>query len=213
MNVRACLAVFLGAALLAGPGIGGSADARTLLITVLQTDNAALCRELLANTAVAAVNDRGYHAAIRTYGTDSARLPGSYHQVRVIEGERAHFSVAYRSPEVRFLWAEDTRRGVLPNVGLVTQEASSGFYVQAELRGKGVSLQLDQYNGPSHPDYTGHGIQQSILTTVDGNLGDWLDAGGSLALDIAPTANRSYTLQHNNEGQTRLLVKVELAPW
>ena len=213
MNVRACLAGFLGAALLAGPGIGGSADPRTLLITVLQTDNAALSRELLANAAVATGDGRGYHSAIRTYGTDSARLPGSYHQVRVIEGERAHFSVAYRSPEVRFLWAEDTRRGVLPNVGLVTQESSSGFYVQAELRGKGVLLQLDRYNGRSRSDYTGHDVQQSILTTVNGRLGDWLDAGGSLALDIEPPANRSYTLQHNNEGQTRLLVKVELAPW
>jgi hypothetical protein len=212
MSVRACLALFLGAALLAGPGIGGSAGPRTLLITVLQTDNAALSRELLANTAVAAVNDRGYHSAIRTYGTDSARLPGSYQQLQVIAGDRAHFSVAYRSPEVRFLWAEDTRRGVLPNVGLVTQESSSGFYVQAELHGKRVLLQLDRYNGLSQPDYTGHGVQQNILTTVHGNLGDWLDAGGSLPLDLESTANRSYILQHNHEGQTRLLVKVELAP-
>ena len=43
-------------------------------------------------------------------------------------------------------------------------------------------------------------------------LGGWLDAGGSLALDKEPPVNRAYALRKHHEEETRLLVKVELAP-
>jgi hypothetical protein len=212
MNIRACLAIILGAVLLAGQGLCGGADKRTLMITVLQTDNAELARELLVNTSVSEVDDPRYHATTRTYSTDNIRPPRDLQQVLVIEGQSAYVSVGYRSPEVRFLWAEDTRRGVLPNVGLVTQESISGFYVQAELHGKEVVLQLDQYNGRLQPEYSGYGLNQSIRTSVNGNLGDWLDVGGSLDLDTGPTVNQTYYLKNNTPGHTRLLVKVELVP-
>lgn len=213
MNARACLAVFLGTVLLAGPGICTGKDPRALLITVLQTDDAELARELLANTPAAVVNKPGYHASTSTYGTDSVRPPRGLQQVRVNEGQAAHFSTIYRFPEVRFLWAEDTRRGLLPNVDLVTQESKSGFDVQAELHGNEVLLQLNQYHGQSQSEYTtGHDLQQNIRTTVSGHLGGWLDAGGSLILDEGSPANRVYSLQHHNRELVRLLIKVELAP-
>jgi hypothetical protein len=212
MDIRDCLAVILGAALIAGSGSCGGKDPRTLLISVFQTDDAELARGLLANTSAVVADESGYHATTRTYGTDSVRPPGSVQQVRVVEGQTAHFSTGYRSPEVRFLWAENTRRGLSPNVDLVTKEAISGFYVQAELHGKEVLLQLDRYNSQSQPEYTGHELQQNIRTVVYGHLGDWSDAGGSLALDKEPPVNQAYTLRHNNDEQTRLLVKVEVAP-
>ena len=212
MDVRIYPAVFLGAALIAGSGICGNADPQSLLITVFQTGDAELARELLANTAVARPDQPGYHATTRTYGTDRLRPAGSFQQVRVIEGKKAHYSTRYRSPEVRFLWAEESRRGLLPNVGLVTEESESGFYVQAELHGNEVQLQLDRYNGQSRPEYTDTGLKQNIRTTVYGNLGDWLDAGGSLALDEEGSVNRGYILPRNNEEQTRLLIRVEREP-
>ncbi|MDX2457124.1 MAG: hypothetical protein QNL87_06420 [Gammaproteobacteria bacterium] len=211
MNVRACLAVFLGAMLLAGPCICSGTPPRTLLISVFQTDDVELARELLANTSVV-TDESGYHTTTRAYGTNSARPPGSVQQVRVVEGQTAHFSTGYRSPEVRLLWAKDTRRGPSPNVDLVTKEAISGFYVQAELHGKEVLLQLDRYNSQSQPENTGHELQQNIRTAVYGPLGGWLDAGGSLVLDKEPPVNRAYALRKHHVEETRLLVKVELAP-
>ena len=213
MNARACLAVFLGVVLLAGSGICAAKDPRVLLITVLQTDDVDLARELLANKSAAVVNKPGYHASTRTYGTNSVRPPRGLQQVRVNAGQAAHFSTSYRSPEVRFLWAEDRGRRLLPNVDLVTQESKSGFDVQAELHGNKVLLQLNQYNVQPQSGYTtGHDLQQNIRTTVSGHLGGWLDAGGSLILDEGSPANRVYSLQHNNGEQVRFLIKVELAP-
>jgi hypothetical protein len=85
--------------------------------------------------------------------------------------------------------------------------------VQAELHGKKVLLQLNQYHEQSQSEYTtGHDLQQNIRTTVSGHLGGWLDAGGSLILDEGSPANRVYSLQHNNREVVRLLIKVELSP-
>lgn len=212
MDTRAYLALFLGAVLLAGTGFCNGKEPRALLITVFETDDAALAGKLLGSAAVTAANEPGYHGIVRTYGTDGVRPPESFQQVQVLEGQKAHFSTTTRSPEVRFLWAEETRRGVLPNIDLVTQVSSSGFDVQAELRGREVLLHLDRYDGQPQPGHTDSHMRQNIRTTVYGRTGVWLDAGGSLALGEVPAVNRTYSVRRNPGKQTRLLVKVELAP-
>lgn len=214
MDARIPIAVILAAALIAGPvsGAGKDKDLRSLLITVLQTDDAELSRGLLANTSAAGANGPGYHMTTRTYGTATVRQPSGFQQVRVIEGQRALYSIRYSSPEVRLLWVEDTSRGVQPNVGLVNRDIESGFYVQAELHGNKVLLQLDRYNGQAQPDYAGRGLFQDIRTTLEGPLGDWLDAGGSLVLEENNPDNHSYSLPRRNREYTRLLIKVELVP-
>ena len=210
MDVKACLAVFLGAVLLAAASVSSGKDRRTLLISVFQTDDLELARELLANTPAVESDESGYHTTVRTYGTDSARSPGNIQQVRVVEGQEARFSSGYSSPEARFLWAEETRRGLLPNVDLVKREAMSGFTVKAELQGKQVLLELDRYSSQPQHQYTDYDLQQNIHTTIYGQVGGWLDAGGSLPLEREPSANRVYSLQHDNDEQTRFLIKVEL---
>lgn len=211
MNSRAYLAIFLGTVMLAGPGISSGKDPRALLITVFETDDAQLARKLLGNTSATVAKGSGYHGAVRTYGTDGVRPPGSFQQVRVVEGQKAHFSTATRSLQPRLLWAEDRRRWLSPNVDLVEQESTSGFDVQAELRGRKVLLQLDRYSGESLPGDTDSRLRQNIRTTVFGSSGIWLDAGGSLALEEVPAVNRSYSLRHDYGKQTRLLIKVEPA--
>lgn len=200
--------MFLGTLLLAGPVVCDAAEPQVLLISVLQTDDAEYARGLLANTSAI---ETDHQITVRSYGTDSLRQPEYIQQVQVIEGRAAHISTVYRSPEVRFLWAKDTRSRVVPNVDLVTQESMSGFYVQAELQGKDVLLKLDAYSGRSRPERAGSELNQNMSTTVYGHVGDWLDAGGSLLMD-GPHENHAYTLQQKKEGQKRILVKVELVP-
>lgn len=212
MDARIFIAVFLGAACLAGPGSSIAKDPHTLLITVLQTDDAGLARGLLAKTTAAGGIEHGYHATTTTYGTDSVRPPGSFQQVRVIEGQRALYSISYSSPQVRFLWAEESGRRLRSNVGVENHEIVSGFYVQAELQGNEVLLQLDRFNGQAQSDHDGHGLRQNIRTTINGPLGNWLDAGGSLLLEEDKSVNRSYFLPRRNEEHTRLLIKVESVP-
>ncbi|MGB5177506.1 MAG: hypothetical protein WBP44_02120 [Gammaproteobacteria bacterium] len=212
MDARFYVAVFLGAAFLAGPASSAGKDPQTLLITVLQTDDAGLARGLLANTAASGVAVPGYQTTTRIYGTDSVRPPRGFQQVRVIEGQRALYSTSSSSPEVRFLWAEDNGRRLLPNVGVDNRETESGFYVQADLQADEVLLQLDRFNGQSRRNSHGHGLRQNIRTTVNGRVGDWLDAGGSLLLDEDSPVNHSYYLPRRDEAHTRLLIKVELAP-
>jgi len=209
MDVRANIAVFISAILYAGAGFGGGAAPRVLLVTVLQTDDVELTRSLLSSEAGTDTVESGYFSSTRTYGTNDARLPVGYKQLQVIEGQSAYFSTGYRVPEVRFLWAESRPAGLLPNVGLEMQESVSGFYVHAKLNGDEVLLQLDQFTGESRPGYSGHGLQQNIHTTVSGHLDNWLDAGGSLALDGVDSVMGNYMLQRSSEDQMRFLIKVE----
>jgi hypothetical protein len=73
MNSRDCLAVIVGAALIAGSGICGGKDPRALLISVFQTDDVEVARGLLANTPAVVSVDYGYNATATTYITDSVR--------------------------------------------------------------------------------------------------------------------------------------------
>ena len=212
MKIRACRALCLGGLLLAGPVICAGADSNNLLISVLQTDDRELVRELLANAPGAAVNESAYQAAAGVYTTDSVRPSGNFQQVRVMEGTAAHLSTVSYFPEVQFLWAENTGRRLSTNVGLVERESESGFHVRAELQGNEVSLQLDLYNGQPRSEYDDYALPLNIRTAVYGQLGEWLDAGGSLALEDASPVHRSYTLQRKDPAKTRLLIKVEMAP-
>jgi len=213
MDVRENIAVFISAVLYAGIVFGGAAP-QVLLVTVLQTDDVELTRALLSSEPGTDTVESGNYLSSRTYGTNDARLPSGYRQLQVIEGQGAYFSTGYRTPEVRFLWAESTPAGLLPNVGLGMQESVSGFYVKAKLNGDRVVLQLDQTTGESRPGYSGpgysgHGLRQNIHTTVSGHLDDWMDAGGSLALDGVNSVMGDYVLQGNSADQIRFLIKVE----
>jgi len=212
MDSRECLAIFLVAILLAGPGICAADDPRVLLVSMLQTDDAELARGLLASASSAVANESGLQMTTHLYGTHSLRPVEVVQQLRVIEGQAAHISIGDSWPEARFLWAENTKRRLSANVDLVWGESMSGFWVRAELQGNKVLLQLDRYSRQPHTENTGHELQQNIRTTVYGHLGDWLDAGGSLALDKELPVNRAYSLKRNDDVQTRYLVKVELAP-
>lgn len=211
MDARECLAIIFGAILFAGPGICGAADPHVLLISMLQTDDAALARELLANVPSDVVHESGLQMTTRLYTTDSLRPAEGVQQLQVIEGQAAHFSTTDRWPEARFLWGENSKRRLSTNIDLVWGGAMSGFWVRAELQGNKVLLQLDRYSQQSQIENTGHETQQNIRTTIYGHLGGWLDAGGSLALDKESPVNRAYSLKRTDAMQTRYLVKVELA--
>lgn len=212
MKIRECRALFLVALLLAGPVICAGKDSSNLLISVLQTDDPGLARKLLANAPDTAVNTSALQTTASVYSTDSVRQSGEFQQVRVTAGQTAHLSSVSRFPEARFLWAENSGRRLSTNVGLVGRESESGFYVRAELQGNGVSLQLHQYSGQTRSEYADYGSLRNIRTTVQGHPGDWLDAGGSLALEDELSAGRGYTLQRRDRTKTRLLIKVEVAP-
>lgn len=212
MKVRECHALFLGALLLASPVFCAAADSNNLLISVFQTADRELARELLANVQGAVGHESAYQAPANIYSTDSVRPLRGFRQVRVIEGQTAQLSTVTHFPEVRFLWAEDRGRRLSANVGLVERESESGFTVHAELQGDEVSLQLDLYNGQQRPGYEDNAASMNMRTAVSGHLGDWLDAGGSLLLDDAWPTHHTYTLQRTDRTKTRILIKVERVP-
>jgi len=210
MNINSKMAMIISACLYAGACMSSTAIPQVLMITVLQTDDAELARQLLDNESATVAREYGQLPVTRTYGTESVHQPGDYLQVRVVDGHSAHISIGYRTPEVRLLWAEDTNRQVVPNVDLATGESRSGIIVQPELHGNEVLLKLEQYNDQVHSQYSAYGFNQNIRTVVVGSIGSWLDAGGTLELDNPGSANNTYIVQHNNAGASRLLIKVDI---
>jgi len=213
MNFRQYLAVFVGLSLLCGARVVVASDLQNLLISVIQTSTVAEARELLAEKPdTTGGTGHGHRPLPRVWSTHPRRQPGSFQQVRVLEGRSAFISVGRSEPEVRLLWVEQTGNGPVPNIGFSSRESRAGFFVKAELEAGEVVLQLDRYNDLSQTEYTFDKPSQAVRTTLSGRPGEWLDVGGSMELPGPVHGSRTYSVIHSDEGRFRVLVRVELVP-
>jgi hypothetical protein len=180
---------------------------RLLLITVVQTADVVEARELIARDAR---KKAGAHRSTRIGHTSRPDENGASLQVRVLEGRKAFIRLGTTVPGVQLLWVNVKHGQAIPTVGPVMRESGSGFYVQARVTGRKVTLQLYRYADNLSLTQTTGRIREEIGTTVSGNLGQWLDLGGSLELEVASSSAPGYALQRSYEDKTRVLVRVEL---
>lgn len=195
----------------AGDGKAAAAvPPRLLLITVLQTADADAARELLFGHAGNSRDASGgsWQRVYRTHGyRDSTR----FEQLRVLEGQAAFLQVGRVVPEVRLLWVKDVARGPVPNIGFSERVSMQGFQVRAVLEGDMAKVQIQQSGGWSQPGFGHADSQQVLMTTLSGRPGEWLDLGGTLELADTVAAEKTYEIRRRRPGETRVLVRVELA--
>ena len=190
------------------PAVKPERPPQRLLITVVYTDDAAEVRELLEP-------DASGGTLVRRWGTRRPRGQDNSVQVQVLEGRTAFVHLGQTIPDVQLLGVEGRHRRPVPYVRLVSREYNQGFYVQAELAGNNVVLNLYRYSDMPRTESVLSSTRQELRTTVSGRIGQWLDAGG--ALDISrdrsepSAAVRTYSVWHGDEDATRLLIRAELS--
>lgn len=190
---------------------------RPLLITVLQTADEEVVRELLGHGTDGgrAVTPRHRRYVHRTQRYRDMTRSG---QVRVLEGQTAVVEVGRVVPEVRLLWVEGNRRRTEPGIGFGSRLDSQGFRVRAVLEGEQVRVEIQHYGDvlqPSHvlqqPQLWKQQPQQMLKTTLTGDPGAWLDLGGTLYPRMAAPAASTYSTYRRWPGEARVLVRVDLA--
>ena len=185
-----------------GSNVPQKRDARQLLITVLQTEDPGVVRDLLPRTTSGRV-------------TQYSTTAGRYHdttrtgQVRVLEGQTAILELGREVPEFRLLWVEERIHRAEPTVGVGSRHEIQGFRVRAVLEGRLVRLDIQHYGGARHAAQPHHQSRQMLVNTLSGQPGEWLDLGGTLEIDSYTSDARSYSTERRRAGETRLLVKVE----
>lgn len=206
------MALFASAAFLA---VAGSSTARPerppqlLLITVVQTADAARVHELLDSGTAGGIPVRR-RSTRRPHGQDYSV------QVQVLEGRKAFVHLRRTVPDVELVGVEGRHghRRPVPYVRPVIREYGEGFYVEAELAGNDVVLDLYGYSDMPWAN-TAPGIAGlELKTTVSGRIGQWLDAGGSLDISrdqgVPSTAVRTYSARQIDRDAARLLIRAEL---
>jgi len=142
----------------------------------------------------------------------SAGSERSAHSVRTLEGREA-FIQAGQSVPIRERQVRRTGVGgqVVEQVVDTTQyrDVTSGFYVRARLSGDRVTLDVRPQQESLSRQPTGAVNVQSMVTTVSGRLGEWMDIGGvsqSSSGQEAVLLGRSVT---GSRDERRVQVRVE----
>ena len=126
------------------------------------------------------VSVRGGGPWLTAYGEDTRRTSrGRADQfVRVMDGGQAFIEVG-RSLAVPFRSVRVRPDGVRIGEGVVYRDVGQGFYAVPRLVGRNVTVEItpryDSLKGDSRLDVD----TQTLMTTVTGRLGEWIEVGGS----------------------------------
>lgn len=114
----------------------------------------------------------------RVWDSDSGRRSGNAQMVQTMDGGRA-FIRAGRSLAIPFRQAVMSPGGAIVSENIVYRDAGQGFYASPRLQGGErvrieITQQADQFTGGRRGDM----VTQSLSTTVQGRLGEWIELGG-----------------------------------
>lgn len=186
-------------------------SARQLRISVRRAAREEIERERVqANVAIGAggeVETRGRAIVRSTRDKGGER---NYFDVTALEGTPAfiHTGEAFPTP-IRQGQIVDGR--VVITQGIEYQQLNSGFYALARTRGNEVTVDVSPQREVLDPRGGGHIQTTSLVTTVRGRLGEWLELGGT-------SQQRSYhgggilrSTRGKDESQQTLWLKVDAA--
>ena len=113
------------------------------------------------------------------WDTQSVRGENAAQMVQTVDGGRAFIQVG-RSLAVPMRQVIVGAGGTLVNEGVVYRDIGSGFYATPHVNGQRVMLEISQQAENIDPAY-GRGAvnSQRLATTVSGQLGEWIELGGS----------------------------------
>lgn len=183
-------------------------SARQLRITVRRAAREEIERERVqANVAIGAGG-----------GTVEARGRAIVHSTRDKSGERNHYNVTALEGTPAFIHTGEAfptpvqtgqivgGRAVITQ-GIEYRQLSSGFYALARTNGEHVTVDISPQREVL--DGRGHIQTTSLVTTVRGRLGDWLELGGTTQQRTHEGGGLLRSTRSKDDTQQTLWMKVE----
>lgn len=130
-------------------------------------------------------------------------------QVQVVEGGRALVRIGQSQP-VTVRQQVLTAQGQVQTVETTQyREADSGFYVRPRLTGERVTLEITVENDSLMPAEGGYAQRRQVMTTVAGQLGEWLVLGDLARQSSGQSRGVGGSADSNGVESSRVLLKVE----
>lgn len=118
-------------------------------------------------------------AGASVWDTRSVRSESGSQMVQTVDGGRAYIQVG-RSLAVPMRQMVIGPGGGYVQEGVIFRDIGSGFYAQPRVNGQRVTLEISQQAESFDPAYGRGGVSgQRLATTVSGQLGEWIELGGS----------------------------------
>jgi type II secretory pathway component GspD/PulD (secretin) len=92
------------------------------------------------------------------------------------------------------------------------QDVTTGFFVIARLSGQRVNLQISPHSARMSPRGGGAIDIQAASTVVSGELGDWIEIGGTTAASLDADDGIVYSTRRHVDARRAILLKVEELP-
>jgi len=130
------------------------------------------------------------------------------YQVTTLEGTPAHINTGEAFPV-------PTQSGYIANGQAVVtqsieyQQLSSGFYALARTNGDQVTVDISPQREVLDPRGSGHIQTTSLVTTVRGRLGEWLELGGTSQQRTQQGGGLLRSTRSKDDTQQTLWMKVE----
>lgn len=156
-------------------------------------------------------SDRQASGEVRVWDTRSQRDVATTQMVRTVDGGRAFIQVGRSLPlPMRDLVVRPD--GVAVREHIVHRDVASGFHAEPRLRGDRVTVrisqQADEVASPgSHPTID----IQTITTTVEGALGEWIELGGSDRTSLAQQGGSFSAGRSDQRDNRSIWIKIERA--
>ncbi len=145
-------------------------------------------------------------ASARDYSTRSSSQEPAAQKIRVQEGQWAIIRTGKSIPIHQRVTNPD---------GTVTQtityrNVTSGFKVRPQVSGKQVTLYVRPERASLSESGGGQIDVSGLETTVQAQLGQWVELGGSLESLQSQESGINYSTRHHEQQHQRIFVKVEL---
>lgn len=184
--------------------------AKQLRISVRRAAHAEIERErtqanVTIGTGGGEIEARG-HAIVRST-RDKGGERNNY-QVTTLEGTPAHINTGEAFP-VPTQSGQIVNGQVVITQGIEYQQLSSGFYALARTNGDNVTVDISPQREVLDPHNSGHIQTTSLVTTVRGKLGEWLELGGTRSQRNQQGSGILRSTRSKDDTQQTLWLRVE----
>jgi type II secretory pathway component GspD/PulD (secretin) len=151
------------------------------------------------------------NAKIRVYGTKNKEKDAVSQQLRVNEGEWAMISSGESVPVARQSTSHSPQ-GISVQQSIEYKDVESGFEVRPRISGERVTIEVRPFRARRSKEGGGIIEQQNIITTVSGNVGEWITIGGIDEQQQHSAAGTVYTTGKKRSTTHNIKLRVERLP-
>lgn len=149
-------------------------------------------------------------ARVQVYQTQRKAGDETDQRLRVLEGQWARISIGQQVPVPQSTIVQ-TPGGFAAQQSIEYKDVSSGFEVRPRVSGDTVTMEVRPFRNT--PAATGGGAidTQSIVTTVSGRVGQWIELGGVAEQSDSSGNAVTYSTKDSRRNANHIYVKIDVA--